>query len=254
MKGDFDLIVHKLARELSHINIYPIGDLHIGSPDFSEKAFRRWKDMVLADPNGYVMIVGDIMDMATKGSITNIYEATMTPFEQREWVEKEFGDIRAKILGAVQGNHEHRANKLLGICPMYDVLAKLDIGHLYRPNMAFIKVNLGERNKDRQASYTFVLAHGQAKGRTKQFPYAVDGMDIMISGHFHTPENSIGNKIVIDSQNEGVSTREFMHISVPSFTNYGGYAMKAMFMPQGNEKFPIINLSGDKKETKLIWT
>lgn len=253
IREDFDLIVHKLDRDLPYINIYPIGDLHIGSREFNIDSFNRWKKTVMEDEFAKVVIVGDIMDMATKTSVTNIYEATMTPFEQREWVIREFGEFKDKIVGAVRGNHEYRANNLLGICPMYDVLAKLDIGHLYRPNMTFIKVNLGSRNKDRQVSYTLVLAHGQARNRTKQFPYAVDGMDIMVTGHFHEPSNTFPSKIVIDSKNETVSFKPFTHITVPSFTTLGGYTLRGMFMPQDNEKFPIIRLDGGKKYISMHW-
>lgn len=253
IREDFDLIVHKLDRELPHINIYPIGDLHIGSKEFNLDAFQRWKKMVMDDEFAKVVIVGDIMDMATKSSKTNIYEATMNPYEQKEWVTNEFGDIKDKILGAIQGNHEYRANNLLGICPMYDVLAKLDLEDLYRPNMAFIKLNLGSRTADRQCSYNIVLAHGQAKGRTKDFPYVIDGLDIMFTGHFHTPENHIRSKIVIDSKNESVGMKEFIHLSVPSFTNYGGYVMRGMFIPNDGNKIPIIQLDGREKGTTITW-
>lgn len=253
IRDDFDLIIHKLDKDLPYINIYPIGDLHIGSKEFNLDAFQRWKKMVMDDEFGKVVIVGDIMDMATKDSKTNIYEATMNPYEQKEWVTNEFGDIKDKILGAIQGNHEYRANNLLGICPMYDVLAKLDLEDLYRPNMAFIKVNLGSRNKDRQVSYNIVLAHGQAKGRTKDFPYVIDGMDVIVTGHFHTNESHFRSKIVIDSKNECVGMKEFVHVAVPSFTSYGGYVMRAMFLPQDGKKIPIITLQGSEKKVELHW-
>lgn len=253
IREDFDLIIHKLDKDLPYINIYPIGDLHIGSKEFNLDAFQRWKKMVMDDEFAKVVIVGDIMDMATKDSKTNIYEATMNPYEQKEWVTNEFRDIKDKILGAIQGNHEYRANNLLGICPMYDVLAKLDLEDLYRPNMAFIKVNLGSRNKDRQASYNIVLAHGQAKTRTKDFPYVIDGMDVMVTGHFHTGESHFRSKIVIDSKNESVGMKEFVHVSVPSFTSYGGYVMRGMFLPQDGNKIPIVTLQGSEKKVELHW-
>lgn len=253
MRNDFDLIVHKLDRDLEYINIYPIGDLHIGSEQFSEKAFRRWKDAVLADPNGYVVLIGDIMDMATKNSKTNVFQATMTPFDQKWWVATEFEELKDRILGGVQGNHENRSNNLVGSCPMYDVFAKLDIEHLYRFNMAFIKINLGQRRADRQVSYTIVLGHGATKGRTKLFPYMIDGMDAFISGHFHSPSTEFLSKIVVDNQNEVVTVKPFMHISVPSFTEIGDYTLRGMYYPTDGNKFPILSLDGKTKNTELLW-
>lgn len=253
MLKDFDLIVNKFGTDVPYINVYPLGDLHIGSPDFNESAFRRWKNEVDNDPYAKVVLVGDMMDNGLKNSVTNTYEATMTPFQQKEWLKNELETIKDKIIGAVQGNHEYRDNILTGICPLYDVMAKLDLEHLYRPNMTFMKLNLGQRTKDRQCSYNLVVAHGATKGRTKQFPYTIDGVDVMITGHFHTPESYFRSKIVIDSKNESVTMRDFMHISVPSFTSFGGYALRAMYIPQDGNIFPVVRLDGTKKETKLIW-
>ena len=29
--NDYEMIVHKLGQELEYINLYPLGDLHVGS-------------------------------------------------------------------------------------------------------------------------------------------------------------------------------------------------------------------------------
>ena len=254
LKTDFDLIVYKLDRDLPHINLYPLGDTHIGSKEFNLDAFNRWKKAVMADEFGRVVIVGDIMDMATKTSLTNLYESTMTPMQQKLWVTEQFMDFKDKIIAAIPGNHEYRGNKLTGMCPLYDVLAKLNLEYLYRANMAFLKINLGSRNAERQCSYTVVLAHGKVKRRTMDyFPYAIDGMDIFINGHFHDPGDNFKSKIVIDSKNESISMRNFIRLTVPSFTTYGGYGMRGMYMPSDGEKFPIIRLDGSKKNTELHW-
>lgn len=253
MLNDFVLIKHMLDKELPYINIYPIGDLHLGTGNFNAAAFDRWKKIVMGDPYSKVVIIGDMLDNGLKNSKTNSFEASMQPHEQKEWLKRELLPLRSKILGAVQGNHEYRSNILTDSCPMYDVLAKLDLEDLYRPNMAFLKVNLGQRTIDRQCSYTIVLAHGASKNKTSTFGYAIDGMDIMVTGHIHQPNSAFPSKVVIDSKNEVVTMRDFTHITVPSFQSLGGYTLKAMYLPQSSTKFPVIRLDGKIKEVGVSW-
>lgn len=253
MLDDFILINHKLEEELPYINIYPLGDLHLGSGNFNHEAFDRWKKVVYNDPYAKIVLVGDLLDNGLKSSLTNSYQATVQPFEQKRWLADELKPLRHRILGAVQGNHELRSTIVADLYPLYDVMAKLDIEHLYRQNMGFMKINLGKRNADRQCSYTIVIAHGSSKTKTEKFSYAIDGMDALITGHIHQPKSAIQSKIVIDSKNEVVSMRDFVHMTVPSFQALGGYALRGMYMPQSSSAIPIIRLSGKVKELSVKW-
>ena len=252
MKDDFELIIHKLPTEQKSINIYPLGDLHIGSQDFNMVHWTKWIDTVKADENSRIVIVGDLVDNGLKNSKTNSYEATMRPREQKEWLVQQLRPVKDKIIGACMGNHEYRSVNDTDSCPLYDVMCKLDIEDLYRENMAFMKINLGYRNKERQHSYSMVLAHGGSRNKVTKFGYAVDGMDILVTGHTHSAESNFPAKIVIDTKNEIVKLVDYTHIVVPSFASYGGYALKGMYMPQGF-KIPIIKISGEKKEVKVEW-
>lgn len=252
MNRDLDLIVHKLGGDVPKINIYPLGDIHIGSSEFDLDMWDKWKAKVIGDPYSAIVIVGDTIDNGLKNSKTNSYGATMRPREQKEWLKKELEPLKEKILGAVQGNHEFRSTNDSDDCPLYDVLCKLDKEHLYRENICFLKINLGYKNKDRQYSYTMVLAHGQGRNKTKNFGYAIDGMDVLVTGHTHSPESNFPCKIVIDSKNEVVKEVTYSHIVVPSFSRVGGYALKGMYQPQGF-KIPIISLNGTAKNVKITW-
>lgn len=252
MQNDFSMIVHKLDEELDSINIYPLGDLHIGSADFDDELWENWKSMVRKDPKARIVMIGDMTDNGLKTSKTNSYEATMSPWEQKVWLSEQLEEFKDIILGACRGNHEERTVYLAGGCPLYDVMAKLDIEDLYRDNMAFIKVSLGKKNAERQWSYGIVLAHGASKGKTDKFSYAIDGMDIFVTGHTHQPAVYFPSKIVMDVRNDVITERTMMHIVVPSFIKTGGYGLRALYMPQG-KKFPVITLSGVKKEMNVQW-
>lgn len=253
MLDDFQLIKHTLDTTLPYINIYPIGDLHIGSGEFGEESFNRWKKIVMSDPYSKIVIIGDMMDNGLKTSMTNSFEAKMQPFQQKQWLKEQLEPIKDKILGAVQGNHEYRSTIMADMYPLYDVMAKLDLEDLYRQNMGFVKINLGQRNSDRQCSYTLVLAHGSSKTKTEKFSYAIDGMDLLVTGHIHQPKSAFQSKIVIDSKNETVGMKDFVHITVPSFQKLGGYALRGMYMPQSSNIFPIIQLGGSRKEVQVSW-
>lgn len=252
MKKDFDLIVHKFGTDMPRLNIYPLGDVHKGSEDFDQDRWYRWKELVMNDPYSAVVIVGDAVDNGLKGSKTNSYAATMRPREQKEWLVREFRPFRDKILGAVQGNHEYRSTNESDDCPLYDILCKLDKEDLYRENMCFLKLNLGHKNKERQYSYTMVLAHGQSENKTKNFSYVIDGMDVFVTGHTHTPKSAFPAKIVIDSKNEIVKEVTYHQVVVPTFAKIGGYSLKGMYLPQGF-KIPIVVLSGEEKGVEIRW-
>jgi len=253
MKHDFELIKHKFGRGMSEMNIYPIGDLHVGSTECNLAMWLKWKEIVLADPNGYVVIVGDMLDNTLKNSKGNCYDNAMSPRQAKEFLLEELRPLKDRILGVVQGNHCYRSTMLTGDCPLYDIMCKLDLEDLYRENMAFIKVNLGQRKKDRQCSYVFTLAHGGSRNKVSNFGYSIDGTDVFVTGHTHSPECDFPAKIVVDSHNEVVRIAEFTHVTVPSYQMLGGYALKGLYTPKSNTKFPVIKLSGEKKDVSVLW-
>ena len=254
VKNDYDMVVWKLPEEMSHVNLYPIGDVHFGSPEFNQKKWDKWKQTVLDDPNSRVVLIGDMIDNGLKNSKTDVYKATMSPIEQKRKLAEELWDIKHLILAGVQGNHEHRSTRETGDCPLYDVMAKLDLEHLYRENMVFMKVNVGQKRSDRQFSYGIVLSHGGSKNKVKKFVPYVDGMDVFISGHIHQASSDFPAKIVMDMQNEVVRLVPVTPVVVPSFADYGGYAMNKLYEPTSNHLMPIITLDGqEKKEVTIHW-
>lgn len=253
MLNDFSMIVKKLPRELDYINLYPLGDTQVGSPNFDKRLFYAWRKEVLDDPFGYVVIVGDMFNNATKKSKSNSYAEAMTPMQSKIWLWTELKPIRDRIIGGVRGNHEERSVNEVDDCPLYDTFAKLDLEELYRENMAFVNIIVGERNKNRQVSYNVVLGHGVSNSKTDIFGYTIDNMDVFITGHVHQPKSGFPSKIVIDSHNKTVRTVDFTHIIVPSFDRFGGYTLRGMYRPQSSEKFPIIRLDGKEKDVSVTW-
>lgn len=252
MTGDFVVNVQSLDRNLDHVNIYPIGDVQAGSRGFNEELYKKWKKMVLADPNGYVVVVGDMINNGLKTSKTNSYREVMQPFEQREWLIDEMRDLREKVIGAVTGNHELRSVNSVDICPLYDSLLVNGIRDIYRENLNAMKVTFGDKGGGRPVAYIMVLHHGLGGKRAEDFGYQIEGCDVMITGHTHQPKSLFPARLVIDPYNNVVREAPFKHIVVPSFDK-AGYSIAGAYKMQSSNVVPIITLNGKEKKVRITW-
>lgn len=247
MLNDFVMVKHKLPWDYPYIHLYPCADAHIGAAEFDEKLFKLWIQTVQNDPYGYAVFAGDLMNFGVKTSKTNVYEETMRPAQQKEYLHEALKPIKEKILGACGGNHEYRGIREIDDDPLYDVLCRLGIEDRYRQNACFLKISLGTAKKDRQVSYCAVLVHGKSRNKLQKWAYAVDGADVIISGHTHAPEETPPCKIRVDMHNETVSTTEFTSVVCSSFQDYGGYSIRGLYLPNASKRFQILTLDGKSK-------
>ena len=256
MLPDFEMIIHKFP-EREDITIIPIADVHLGARECMEQEFMRFLDTVKSKPNVYLILGGDLINNATRSSVSNIFEETMRPAEQKKCMAKMLAPVADRILAAVGGNHERRSGKDADDGPMYDILCKIDREDIYRENMAFLKLQFGNSKGDGEhnPTYTLVVTHGAGGGmltsgavlRGERFGYAVDGMDALIMGHTHKPFTTVPGKIVIDKYNNRVTVKPFKVINMTSWLDYSGYAMAKMLLPS-SRCLHTLSLSGNHKE------
>lgn len=261
MLPDFEMIQHKFLGG-HDITIVPIADVHLGSPGCMEQEFIKFIDTVKDTPNLYLTLGGDLIDNGTKSSVTNVFRATMSPSAQKKEMAKILEPVRDRILCFVPGNHERRSGKDADDDPVYDIAAKLDLEHLYRENIAFIKVQMGEEDTEtyrakgtRRPTYMLVMVHGAGGGiltggavnRGERFGYALSGADALIVGHTHKPFTTQPGQIVIDPRNNMVTIRPFKVICATSWLNFSGYAARGMMLPS-THCLQTITLRGAKKE------
>ena len=269
MRSDFDLIIHKLPPA-PEIKLYFIGDLHVGSIECNRKAWEDFCGFVLNDKHSYILILGDMMDNGTKQSVTNCFEAAMRPREQKKYLMNSLKPLSERILCMVQGNHEYR-NRDCDDDPLYDIACKLDLEDLYRQNAAFVKLCFGSRNNGNGTekalqTYTVCVTHGSGGGilsgatinRNERFAYTLEGVDVLAVGHTHKGIVSKPAKIVVDCTHNTVTQKSMTVISACSWLNYGGYALKKMFLPNQAQDpdYPQTVLLGglrDKRFIKTVW-
>ena len=265
MKNDFELIVHSFEKP---ITIYPISDVHLGSLEHNSEEWEKFVEKIKSESDSYIVLAGDLMNNATRSSVSNIFDEVIRPREQKKLLIKYLKPIADKILCAVSGNHERRSIKDADDDPMYDIMCKLDLEDRYRQNIAFMKIQMGkipckDRNKYK-STYTFAVTHGTGGGiytgssvnRNERFGYTIDGLDCLIVGHTHKGTITKPAKIVIDPRNDIISIKPFTVVTSQSWMNYGGYAMQKMLLPassSSSENGQKLWVGLKNKEIKVIW-
>lgn len=262
MLGDFELITHEM-RGGHDITIIPVSDVHLGAAECMEKEFVEFIDRVRQTENVYLTLGGDLLNNATKSSVSNIYDEVYRPSTAKRMMANILEPVRDRILCAVGGNHERRSSKDVDDDITYDIMTKLDIEDLYRENIAFLKIQMGNasdangnRNQGRyRPTYCIAVTHGSGGGvltgagvnRNERFGYAMDGVDALIVGHTHKPYTTQPGKVYVDLRNNQVSVRPFKVISATSWLGFSGYATAKMMLPT-THCLQTLLLRGDKKE------
>lgn len=259
MPRDFDMIVHKFPVN-NDLHLHFIADVHLGAQEHMTREWENFCSTILDDPNAYIILGGDLINNATRNSVSNVFDETMRPREQKRVMAEMLQPLRERILCAVPGNHEGRSGKDADDDPMYDILCKLDLEELWRENIAFVKVQIGPPEKDgkKNPTYMLVVMHGAGGGiytgaavnRNERFGYVLDGADALLVGHSHKPFVTQPGKIYIDKYNNQVSIKPFKVITATSWLNYGGYAAKKMLLPASHAP-QVITLFGRRKEIKV---
>lgn len=259
MQKDFTLIT-KQFPDRRDITIYPVSDVHLGAAEHMESAWREFRTRIQEEENSYIILSGDLINNATRSSVSNIFEETMRPSEQKKLMAQMLEPLKDKILCAIPGNHEARSGKDADDDPVYDICAKLDIEDLYRENMAFIKIQMGDSQKDGKTNPTYVIAvvHGSGGGvltggivnKAERFGYSIDGADALILGHSHKPFVTQPGKIKINPFQNTVSVKPFKVITASSWLEYGGYAARKNFLPTSHAP-QALKLCGTRKEMKV---
>ena len=262
MLNDFDLITHAFPGE---VTIYPVGDVHLGAIEHQEQEWQAFLKRVEAE-NAYIILLGDLLNNNIRScKFANPFDEILRPREAKARMMNYLEPLAKRILLATGGNHERRTERETDNDLTRDIMVKLDLEHLYRPNIAFMTITTGKRpNHERaECSFNFAVTHGAGGGfltgaavnRAERFGgMAIDGLDCLIVGHTHKPFTTTPAKIVIDARNRVVMIKSYTVVSCTSWLQYGGYAARAMLTPTTTSKPQKLILSADhhNKEITVI--
>lgn len=259
MLNDFEMIVHRFERNEDMV-IIPVSDIHLGAREHLRKEWDSFVAAVMERPNVRLILAGDLMNNATKSSVSNVFEEVMRPREAKQQLVTALTPLRERILCGVSGNHERR-NRDVDNDPMYDIFCKLDLEHLYRENMAFVKVGIGDKdgNGKQNPTYMFCVSHGHGSSiytgasasKAERFGMAIDGIDCLVVGHTHKPLNYPVGKILVDKHNNKVSVVPWRLVVSTSWLGYAGYAGQKLLTPTVHCPQEIL-LCGKSKELKVL--
>lgn len=259
MNSDFDLIVHRFPE--SNITIIPVSDVHLGAYEHYADLWQDFCKRVESTPEVYVMLLGDLVNNSIRTSVANPFDEVIRPRDQKRIMVEQLEPIRDRILCSVSGNHERRTMKDTDADISYDIMAKLDLEHLYRENMAFVKICLGKRPSEDKPNSTFIFGctHGSGGGiytgaavnRNERFGHVIEGLDCLVVGHTHKGTVSRPSKIVVDSNTEKITVKSFTVVTAESWLAYGGYAAQKMLLPSESGNPQRIILGGNYHDKKL---
>ena len=250
------VIKEKLSTDLKSLELHIFADEHIGDEHCDLARLKERIDYVATHDNAYCVLNGDILDYASRSSISDIETRQFNIMEQIQKGVDLFSPIKDKILAITSGNHENRAYRKEGIDISKLIAMQMGLEKKYSPTSAFLFLRFGKDVKhNRPMCYTVYLLHGSGGGRkegAKAIRLAdmasVCDADIYIHSHTHLPMIMKQGFFRVDTANSAVANCTKLFVNTASNLDYGGYGEAQEFKPSSKDT-PIIYLNGTKKHT-----
>ena len=189
---------------------HPLGDSHIGAPNCAETRLRRRVSGIAANPNAYAILGGDVTDAIKPQDMKRFDVNCLADWiiegdadstreklgdilhQQFERAADIFEPIKDRILGAIEGNHEHAIFKYHNQNIHRALCQRLGIPDL--TDEAFIRLRF--KRCSAVVVVKMYIRHGYGGGRTPGTePNKLDRMlaewedaDICFTGHTHTAD------------------------------------------------------------------
>jgi predicted phosphodiesterase len=248
---------HNLSEEYDSLELLPMSDLHVGDSRFNGKLFDACRDWLLEKPNRYTILNGDLMNTATKDSVSDVYEDVKTPGEQLAWCKNELRPIASKILCITEGNHEARITRATSIRVLEQLAESLGIADRFHPAGCLLKITFGKNSHSNRAVFTVYVTHGSAGGAMeggKALAMARQGnivlADCYLMGHSHWKAAFKQSIYVPDLYNNKVRLVEQTFVNTSSLLSWGGYAQVKGYKP-GAQGSPHITLLPEPKRVEV---
>lgn len=254
--GVLDLAVIDESPDLEKLYIIPL-ECHIGAPEFSEKKFVEWVKWVEGEEQARLILMGDILEFATRRSVGDVYSQALSPEQQMEYAIDLLFPVRGRIYAVIAGNHEMRCYRETSIDPAKWIARALGAPY-FRDGQGVIKVRLGRGANGKPVAYTIHFAHGRSSARTPggklsavwRMTDVVSNADVYIGGHGHGLVQGRQDRLVVDPHNNTVRAEKYYVVMAGSLLEYASYAKQAVMSPLGTGA-PRIRLSGKRKDIHI---
>lgn len=215
-----------------------LGDTHIGSMGSDIEAFERITNEILTIPNLFVVLLGDLTEMAINmRSVLEVTSQTLSPKMQHLFLDMWLDKIKHKVICATWDNHNvMREEKVLGFSPTADALSKRVI---YHNGIGEIDINVNDINYRLGLSHMFrgnsIYNPNHAQGRYVRNENC--NLDIIAQGDKHVPS----------FQNLYISGAERILIQCGTLNKKSGYA-KRFYSLRTMDDMPVVRLNHKEKE------
>lgn len=239
-------VVHRDYTSLDSLHVYPLGDIHLGSPNCAEAVLDEWLKYIVDTDRVSLLNTGDNLNSAITTSVSDTYAEEYTVQVGRQKLTEKFRPVAEadKLDAIVDGNHEWRILRAVGDSPNSAVADALGVA--YSPAALYVVYHVGDQE------YGVYLRHGNGGGATmgaavnrlEKQERIVDA-DVYVSGHTHTQVAFPKETFIRDG--ERMVRRKRMFVSSGSFLGYEDYAKIAGY-PPAHIGAPRIFLDGRKKD------
>lgn len=251
--------------EWPHANLYTLADLHIGDERSQTDEIARRIQQIQEDPCGLCICNGDLLNTATKTSVSDIYSEQLSPMQQIEAAVTLLSPIKDRIIAVTTGNHEARMYRTDGIDMMRLICREMGVEEKYHPDGVLVFLRFGERCRNDQHAkegrnprqwYSIYTTHGSGGGRKEGAKAirladmaAVVDADVYVHSHTHLPMVMKQAFYRADSSNCCARRVEKLFVNTAALLDYGGYGQAQEFKPSSTAT-PIIHLEAKRKCAK----
>lgn len=244
-----------LPAEHSEIEIHTFADLHLGDKHTNKKLIKERIEYVKNTPHAYALLNGDLMNNATKTSVSDSYAEEIPPMEQIQLCTELFEPIKDKILAICTGNHESRTYNKEGIDLMNIFSRQIGCKEKFSKVGTVVFLDFGQspkHGKGRKNIYSLYMTHGSGGGRKEgakairlaDMASIVD-VDVYIHSHTHLPMTMKQGFYRSHRLTRTVEFVEKLFVNTGATLEYGGYGQAFEFKP-ASLSTPIIYLGGRK--------
>jgi len=215
----------------NELNIYFIGDFHIGSRDIDMRKLSRDIEVIRKDKNGLAILMGDTIDCALKHSVgAGAFDNDLTPEEQIETAIALLTPIKKKIIGIHNGNHSYRIEKETTLSPEKIIAVALGVSFLGETCFHHI------RFKDQ--TYVVYTMHGDGGATTycgaltkltKSNEYQFS--DISAMGHCHQLGSSSITYLTVDKKDKTMVEKRRYNVLAGGYLNWEGSYAEGRYSP-----------------------
>ena len=240
------MLIDQKFKDRKQIGLACCGDWHLGSLTCNEKAVDEWLDRI--KKNGwYVLLMGDLMENATLGSVGAVYEQTLTPQEQLRGVVDKLTPIKDYIIGGVSGNHGARTVRATGVDP--DAIISFELGVPHFGYTAAGRIQVG------QAHWRVMAHHGAGGGilqgsklnMIKKMALIYPMMDVYMAGHTHSDVSGSDRVFDLSISGKPKQAGHTRHFSgTGSLLNYQHSYAEMKLMPPA-QLCQVVHFLGDRE-------